>query len=420
MVNPIAEWSFDEASGTVVSTFGSYDITLTGNNARTAAGSGYTMGGAAPNSKGLTQSAADNQAGPSGFADFNTTSRTVMFWINFGSATTFWAGWEQRRTTEDTGVFGCVCLSGTPEFRAKDSSNNVYNRTFAKDQGNWHHIAATHNGTVLKVYRDGTQVGADIAMAVPVWTATGMRLLDQSGSGTIIDHVRFFNVALDATEINTWMSTVTPTPSSSVDLVIQDARHTTSVDNITITQQHQLVVQESRHTSTADNLNITQNHLLIVQEARHTTTSDNLTLTQFIDLVIQKAVHATKADTFNFTQAHQISIHKSFLQTSSDVVNFLGNGGAVMSVSDVQIQKMATITGQTGSIQDLSRAYYGNLSGLVPISSFSVSDHQRVYWETQTGLNNRSLADLEKAFYDAQLVPSGSLADRELVYWTGL
>ena len=208
----------------------------------------------------------------------------------------------------------------------------------------------------------------------------------------------------------------------AVDLVIQDANIGIAADNVTITQVHALNIQESGITMTVDNVVITQNHLIIVQDAAIPVAAENLTISQHIQLAIDKAVMAMQADTSSFQQVHQISIHKAFLQTAADVVTLTGDWetGGVVTVADVQVQKLQTLTGTTGTISDLMHAYYGGLSGLSPIPRFSISDHQRVYWETQTGLTNRSLADLEKAFYDVQLVPSGSLADREYVYWSNL
>ena len=230
----------------------------------------------------------------------------------------------------------------------------------------------------------------------------------------------------------------TATPSSGIDngvgctisikaaaaggtnLVIQDATHAQVADNITIVQQHALTVQETRHIHTADGILLTQNHLLIVQKPVHAQTADNLTLSDIINLAVQKAIHAQNADNLNLPQIHNIAIHKAFLQTAADIVNFSGEEGEPVTVADVQVEKLQTLTASTGSISDLMHKYYGGLSGLAPVAAFSVSDHQRVYWETQTGLSGRSLADLERAFYDVQLVPSGSLADREYVYWSGL
>lgn len=182
-----------------------------------------------------------------------------------------------------------------------------------------------------------------------------------------------------------------------------------------------LVVQDATIGISSDNIALTQVSDLVVQDAALTTTSDNLTLTQVIDLAIQKAFLATRATTPNLTQIHNIVVHKAFLQTAADLVNLAGGLGGPVTITDIQKEKLATLTGlSVGSINDLFHAYYGGLSGLSPVARFSVTDHQRTYWEAQTGLSGRSMADLEKAFYDSQLVPSGSLADREYVYWDGL
>lgn len=210
--------------------------------------------------------------------------------------------------------------------------------------------------------------------------------------------------------------------SGATDLVIQDAAIGVSSDNIVITQEHTLVIQEASHIMSADNILMTQTHMLTVQDATITQTADNLTLTQHIDLAIQKAVMAMSSDNLNLSQVHQITIHKAFLQTAADVVNMSGEDGGIVSVTDVQVEKLQALTSSTGSIQDLEHKYYGSLSGLAPVAAFSVSDHQKAYYAAQTGLSGSlfSMADLERAFYDVQLVPSGSLADREYVYWSSL
>lgn len=192
---------------------------------------------------------------------------------------------------------------------------------------------------------------------------------------------------------------IKPSASGTVDLVVQDATIGTSSDNVALTQISDLVVQD----------------------ATLGTTSDNLTLTQAIDLAIQKAFLATRSTAPDLSQIHNITVHKAFLQTAADIVNFAAGSGGPVSVSDIQREKLLTLTGlSVGTINDLFHKYYSGLSGLAPVAAYSVTDHQRAYWETQTGLTQVSMADLEKAFYDAQLVPSGSLSDREYVYWDGL
>jgi hypothetical protein len=183
-----------------------------------------------------------------------------------------------------------------------------------------------------------------------------------------------------------------------------------------------LVIQDASLAISSDNIALTQVHSLVVADATLGTSSDNITLTQIIDLAIQKATMATRADVPSLSQVHQIVVHDAFLQTSADIVNMAGTSGGPMSVADLQAQKLPALTGKTGSVEDLLHEYYGGLSGLAPVAAFSTSDHQRAYYATQTGLNKAiySFHDLEKAFYDQLLVPSGSLADRTFVYWTGL
>lgn len=265
--------------------------------------------------------------------------------------------------------------------------------------------------------------------------------------------------------IHALMALAHSSSGGSVDLVIQDAAHAHTADNVAFTQVHGLAIQDSAHSHIVDNLAITQNHVMTVQDALHGHTAEQSNFVYNIQLAIQKATHAVSSDVVDYTQVHQIAIHNALHETladnlsldgsvtliiqganhahsadglvlvqnhilqiqdahhvtRADVVQLVDPGfGGFMTVSDVQLQKMAAATGLTGSVSDLERAYYGALSGLAPVHQFSIADHKRVYWETQTGLSNRSLADLEKAFYDAQLIAAGSLSDREFTYWTNL
>jgi len=200
----LLEWSADEASGVLVDYSGNgRDLTLSGNTVRTADGAGHT-------GKAITQTAADVGPGVS-LTGLQTASRTWMAWIWVSAS---FNGWflEFHNSGSDTGVWGLLYLSGSLNFRAKDSSNNVYQSTgIPPDFGVWHHIAATHDGANLRVYRDGTLLSTT-AMAVPVWTANDMRVLDGVGSLGRMDDVRLFDTALTQSEIATWMST----PAGSV------------------------------------------------------------------------------------------------------------------------------------------------------------------------------------------------------------
>lgn len=208
---------------------------------------------------------------------------------------------------------------------------------------------------------------------------------------------------------------------SATNLVIQDALHASVADQLGVTQNHLLIINDALHTHTADSANFSQVHQIAVFDAIHTTLADNLVLAGGTTLVIQDATHAHSADGLVLVQAHNIAVQDAIHQTRSDTISLVPPGtGGFMTVSDVQVQKLGVLTGKSGSIQDLQFAYYSGLSGLVPAANFSVADHQRAYWEAQTGLTGKSLADLEKAFYDVQLIAAGTLSDREFTYWTNV
>jgi hypothetical protein len=195
----LVAWNFDEASGAVVDYSGnSRGFTLTGNTVRTASGSGHTA-------KGLTQTAADIQVGPS-LTGLQTTSRTMSAWVKINSSVTGWA-LEYYKTANDTGGWGFLYLSGTFRFRAKDTDFAIYEQNITPDTGNWHHLAATHDGTTLKVYRDGAQLGTDISMPKTVLSCDVFRVFDSSGSSITIDDVRLYDTVLNAAAITADMNT---------------------------------------------------------------------------------------------------------------------------------------------------------------------------------------------------------------------
>lgn len=213
----VLELGMDEASGPLLDTSGNgRNITLSGNTTRSAAGAGYTYGGTKPNSKGLIQSAAETFTAFNGaMTPFNTTQRTVMFWAKQPGQNPSHV-MEYYNASGDTGVFTWLLLSSVFRFRAKDSSNNVYERNLTSAPTVFHHYCATHNGTVLKVYVDAAQVGADISMPVAVWNADALRIYDQAGSAPVVDDIRVFNTALTQSEINTWMTTPVGTTAPNV------------------------------------------------------------------------------------------------------------------------------------------------------------------------------------------------------------
>lgn len=193
----LAAYNFDEASGNVLDVTGNgHDFAISGNTVRTA--SGHTNGG-------LTQTATATAAGPSP-TGLQGTSRTWMTWIKFTAAVSGWI-LEFHVSSANTGAWGLLDISGTLRFRAKDSSNNVYESTaINRNLGTWQHIAATHDGANLKLYINGV-LQSTTPMATAVWTADVLNVLDQTGSNVIIDDTRFYDAALDAATITSLMNT---------------------------------------------------------------------------------------------------------------------------------------------------------------------------------------------------------------------
>lgn len=294
------------------------------------------------------------------------------------------------------------------------------------------HIVATFNAVTATAPTNYTEAIEGDVLHINYRALSGAGSETSSGgtlsasSPKVVAQIAFKPAASGATDlvIQDMLVAVTedvPTLIPVYNLSIADLSIASTLDAVTIVKISDLAISDMLVSVAEDNLVVNTATNLVIQDVSVATSSDTPTLTRIMDLAIQKMLVATRTDAVDFTQVHNIAIHDMFLYTATDLVNFAGgSGGGPVSIADVQAEKLPVLTGQTGSVQDLLKFYYGGLSGLAPATAFSVSDHQKQYWETQTGLTNHTMADLEKAFYDAQLVPSGSLSDREYVYWTGL
>ena len=71
---------------------------------------------------------------------------------------------------------------------------------------NWHHVAATCDGTTTKIYLDGVEVGSTNSASPTIPAAVGSNWSAATTFGGQIDEVRIWNKALFSTEISTWMN----------------------------------------------------------------------------------------------------------------------------------------------------------------------------------------------------------------------
>lgn len=205
----LVAWNYGETSGPVLDRTGNgRNFTLTGTSTRTAAGNGYTYGGTRPNTKGLTQASAEVQVGPS-LTGLEPAAWTVATWAKAGAADPSWF-LEWYRATDTTGVRGWLTLSGSLRGRIKNPANTAFEQPVTADGANWHYFAMTHDGTNLRVYRDtGGTVAliGSVAAAFTPWSATELRIFDNSNSGCVLSETRILNTALTLAELQTLSQT---------------------------------------------------------------------------------------------------------------------------------------------------------------------------------------------------------------------
>lgn len=136
---------------------------------------------------------------PNGFSQI-----TLSCWINTTSS-----GTNDHIISSNDGTNWCFLsmASGIITFGASNGGSGIFSATHtgAINDGNWHHICASYNGTTATLYIDGTgytPVSATASLSVNVAFGIGYRNT-ASPSGTYydgkIDQVRIFNRGLDET-----------------------------------------------------------------------------------------------------------------------------------------------------------------------------------------------------------------------------
>lgn len=160
-----------------------------------------------------------------------------------------------------------------------------------------------------------------------------MRIGEYTGTGSFLTHVDHIMVADAYDEPLEDNLDVVNYPDygavgGAVDLIIQDALHSHTADNLALTQQNVLAIADALHSHTADNLTLSLSTLLVVQDSAHAHMADNLALTQTNILAIQDALHAHMADSIALTQQSVLVISDSLHAIISDNVTLtLPSGG---------------------------------------------------------------------------------------------
>lgn len=213
--SPIASYSFDEGSGSVLTdTSGNgHDLPLPATGPPNWDIAGHTNGGISDN-------------GTSGTGDPCGVDRTDWStWLPVGGAISSMC-WAKLHTDTaaiiismgvDSGYSGNFCL-----YYLTDVHMGIYmsvagvtytvQYTWIPDDV-WHHWAATCDGVTLKLYLDGVVVGSTPVPGFPEFADTGNLMLGLAyptfngiGMDGILDDVRIYDVALTDAEVNTLMT----------------------------------------------------------------------------------------------------------------------------------------------------------------------------------------------------------------------
>lgn len=196
-------YNFDEASGNILDVSGNGRNTVLGGSlARTASGAGHT-------DKGMSQSSnAFDSNGPA-LSGLQTAQFTFMAWIKRSNNAQ--NGWIGELKDAGSGDRGILFLSGAIQGRARNSGGTVQNVSTTQPTANtWYHAAVTYSTVDAKVhlYINGSEIGTGAALTAPLkTTSTSSSLFDECGAETIIDDVRYYDIALDAATITTLMGT---------------------------------------------------------------------------------------------------------------------------------------------------------------------------------------------------------------------
>ncbi len=201
--SPVGYWKFDEATGTSVADSSGY------NHAATITDGGAVTGGWDVGKFGGTYNMRGNDdADVVDMTDFDLGTRnTVSFWVNFfdlggtGGANDAVVGGNS--TAADSGYMFYADNSDIYSRQALASGVSV---TASFTSGTWYHISVVRDGTSIKFYRDGNQLGAtqtygsDNAFTMKSLTnfAVGAASFPLEGK---IDELRVYNYARNATQV---------------------------------------------------------------------------------------------------------------------------------------------------------------------------------------------------------------------------
>ena len=200
----VAAYSFNEGSGTAVG-----DASGTGNNGTT---SNTTWSASGKYGGALSFNGTSARVNiPNSSSLQLTTAMTLEAWVNPSAAT---AAWRDVIYKGNDNYY----LEGTSDSAGKPAGGgtfgganaNVYG-TAAPAANTWSYLALTYDGTTLRLYVNGTQVGSQAKTGAITTSTSQLQIGGDSIYGQyfrgLIDEVRVYNIALSAAAIQADMNT---------------------------------------------------------------------------------------------------------------------------------------------------------------------------------------------------------------------
>jgi len=235
----VAAYSFNEGAGTTVSDASGYG------NTGTIANATWTTAGAY--GRALLFNGTNARITIPDAASLHLTSgMTLEAWVNPSVVSSAWRD-VIYKGTNNYDLEATSTTSGRPAGGATISSTNGWTiGTAALPLNTWTHLAATYDGTELRLYVNGVQVASQPRTGNILTSTSALEIGGNSVSGHffqgMIDEVRVFSVALTPTQIQSDMNSpigstfpIVSLSAGSVDFGSQPTGTTSGARTVTLT-----------------------------------------------------------------------------------------------------------------------------------------------------------------------------------------
>lgn len=259
------------------------------------------------------------------------------------------SAWMKRRTSSDRVALSKtsnstsnrvqigLSITSTAQFFVA-SGGNAFGEASSISGADWFHLVMVFDGgqatnaTRLLGYVNGVVQTLSFTGTIPATTASHTQNLEIGSIDTgtpifsegWIDDVRIYSRVLQPQEVldlyrpatrwelyepvtRLWVVGKPPAAGGAVTLIVQDALHGHSSDNLGLTQHQALAVNDAAHGHTADSVALTQHHALVVADATHGHAADGVALTQHHVLAVADAAHTQTVDHVALTQHHALA-----------------------------------------------------------------------------------------------------------------